>query len=108
MSVMAARAMIIGGAVVALTFAGGCGSGGRNASPAVKVANAEQPARPPALAQFVNGIGVVSTGSPAPIWFEPGAVAALDGSAVFSIRHGASAGSDRLVRIDPKTGAVSS
>ena len=100
--------MVIGGAVVALTFVGGCGSGGRNASPAVKVANAEQPARPPALAQFVNGIGVVSTGSPAPIWFEPGAVAALDGSAVFSIRHGASAGSDRLVRIDPKTGAVSS
>ena len=100
--------MVISGVVVALTFAGGCGSSGRNASPVVKVANAEQSAGPPVLAQFASGIGAVSTASHAPIWLEPGAVAALDGSAVFSIRHDGSAGTDRLVRIDPKTGAVSS
>ena len=100
--------MVISGVVVALTFAGGCGSSGRNASPVVKVADAEQSPGPPMLAQFVTGIGAVSTASPAPIWSEPGAVAALDGSAVFSIRHDGSAGTDRLVRIDPGNGAVSS
>jgi hypothetical protein len=105
---MAARAMVIGTAVVALTLAGGCGSSERNAAPVVKVANAEQPTGPPMLAQFVNGIGAVSTASSAPIWFEPGAVAALEGSAVFSIRHDGATGADHLVRIDPSNGTVSS
>ena len=60
------------------------------------------------LAQFDNGIGAVSTEASAPIWFEPGAVAALDGSAVFSIRHDGPGGGDRLARLDPRNGSVSS
>jgi hypothetical protein len=98
--------MVIGTAVVALAFAGGCGSSARNTAPVVKVANAERPTGPPMLAQFDRGIGAVSTASTAPIWFEPGAVAALDGSAVFSSRHDGSAGAGRLVRIDPSNGAA--
>ncbi|MDP9334358.1 MAG: hypothetical protein M3Q30_13800 [Actinomycetota bacterium] len=104
---MAVRAIVIGAAVVVLTFTGGCGSGERNATPVVKVANAAPTTAPLMLAQFDKGVGAVSTESSAPTWFEPGAVAALDGSAIFSIRHDDTAGSDRLARIDPRRGGVS-
>ena len=103
---MTPRAMVIGAAVLALTITGGCGSSKQSATHVVKVADASQPTDPPKLAQFDKGIGAVSAESPTPMWFEPGAVAALDGSAVFSIRHDVTAGSDRLVRIDPSNGGV--
>ncbi len=103
---MTPRAMVIGAAVLALTISGGCGSSKQGATQAVKVADASQPTDPPKLAQFDKGIGAVSAESSTPIWFEAGAVAALDGSAVFSIRHDGTAGSDRLVRIDTSDGRV--
>ena len=104
---MAVRATVIGTAVVVLTLTGGCGSSERNSTPVVKVANAAAATAPLLLAQFDKGVGAVTTESSSPVWFEPGAVAALDGSAVFSIRHDIAAGSDRLARIDPRRGAVS-
>jgi hypothetical protein len=56
------------------------------------------------LAQFDDGIGAVSTATNAPVWKEPDAVAALDGSAIFAVRHG---DVDRLVRLDERFGDVS-
>jgi hypothetical protein len=103
---MTPRAMVIGAAVLALTITGGCGSSKGSATHVVKVADAPQPTGPPKLAQFDKGIGAVSAESSTPIWFEPDAVPALDGSAVFSIRHDDTTGSDRLVRIDTSNGGV--
>jgi hypothetical protein len=103
---MTPRAIVVGTAVLALTTTGGCGSSKPGATHVVKVANAPEPTAPPKLAQFDKGIGAVSVESSTPIWFEPNAVAALDGSAVFSIRHDDTASSDRLVRIDPSDGRV--
>jgi hypothetical protein len=103
---MTPRAMLIGAAVLALTITGGCGSSKGSATHVVKVADAPQPTGPPKLAQFDKGIGAVSAESSTPIWFEPDAVPALDGSAVFSIRHDDTTGSDRLVRIDTSNGGV--
>lgn len=69
------------------------------------------PSGPLLLAQFDAAVGVVAADTPAPVWTEPGAVAALDGSAVFSIRAGrdnaGGAPVDDLVRIDPRRGRVS-
>jgi hypothetical protein len=104
---MTPRAVVVGAAVLALTITGGCGSSKQGATHVVKVGDALQPTAPPKLAQFDKGIGAVSVESSTPIWFEPNAVAALDGSAVFSIRHDDTASSDRLVRIDPRRGGVS-
>jgi hypothetical protein len=56
------------------------------------------------LAQFDRGVGAVPEGSNDPQWADPSAVAALDGSAVFSIRR--SAAGDELARLDPATGDV--
>jgi hypothetical protein len=95
--------------VLALALAGGCTSGGPRATHVVKVAN-PAPARPRLLAQFDAGVGAVSADAPAPVWLEPGAVAALDGSVVFSIRAASdTAGTavDNLVRIDLRNGEVS-
>ena len=103
---MTPRAMVTGAAVLALTVTGGCGSSKQSATHVVKVADAPPTTDPPKLAQFDKGIGAVSAESSTPIWLEPGAVAALDGSAVFSIRHDDTASSDRLVRIDPSNGGV--
>jgi hypothetical protein len=89
------------GTVTALVFAGACSSGGKGATHLVQVAD-PAPTGPLLLAQFDTGIGAVSEEASTPAWTEPGAVAAPDGSAVFSIRAG------ELVRIDPRTGAASS
>jgi hypothetical protein len=103
---MTPRVMIIGTAVAALAFAG-CATGGRGATHLVKVAD-PAPAGPLLLAEFDAGVGAVRVSASTPAWMEPGAVAALDGSAVYSVRSGGTGGQDRLVRIDPRSGAVSS
>jgi hypothetical protein len=90
--------MIIG-TVVALVFAGACSSGGKGATHLVKVAD-PAPAGPLLLAEFDAGVGAAAETASAPVWMEPGAVAALDGSTVYSIR------ADELVRIDPRSGAA--
>ncbi|MCU1427155.1 MAG: hypothetical protein JWL83_1155 [Actinomycetia bacterium] len=57
------------------------------------------------LAQFDNGVGAVSVSTRHRIWTDRDAVAAPDGSAVFSVRH---SGGSTLVRINKRTGAVTS
>lgn len=54
-----------------------------------------------ALVATEDGLAGVVVGSGEPLWVEPGAVAAPDGSAVFAVRDGAG-----LVRIDPWSGAA--
>ena len=91
---------------IALLVGAGCGShvASTSAPPATRP---PVPIGPRLLAQFDHGVGVVSQGSADPLWTDPAAVAALDGSAVFSIRR--SPAGDQLARIDPDTGtAVSS
>src|SRR5258706_6864891 len=105
---MTPRTIVVGAAVLALPVTGGCGSSKQGATHVVKVADEPQPTAPPKLAQFDKGVGGVSAESSTPIWFEPNAVAALDGSAVFSIRHDDTTSSDRLARIDPSDGTVTS
>jgi hypothetical protein len=102
---MTPRALAIGTAVLGLTIASGCGSGS-GATSAVKIANPVHLTTPAVLAEFDNGIGAVSAESPLPLWQEPDAVAALDGSAVFSIRH--DEGGERLVGIDRRSGVATS
>jgi hypothetical protein len=106
MSVMTPRGTVLGIAVLSLTIVGGCGSNTRDAAQTAKVADAATPTGHPMLAVFDNGVGVVATGSTAPIWLEPNAVAAPDGTSVFSVRPDAPNGADRLVRIDPHAGNV--
>ncbi len=103
---MTRRLVLIGAAVVGLATAAGCGN---DHSVTVEPRN-EPPAAKPAssngvlvLAQFDDGVGLVGQRSSERIWTEPKAVAALDGSAVFSIRHD---GSEKLVRVNPRTGAL--
>ena len=98
--------MVIGTAVLALALAGGCGSSNKSASHSVQVADAPTPKGPPLLAAFDSGVGAVAKGAPAPLWLEKNAVAAVDGSTVFSVRRDGPNAADRLVRLDPKTGAV--
>jgi len=95
--------MTIGALVVCVAGATGCGStvrtaAGSHGSPRSRVATTAV-----VLAQFANGVGAFSPGSSAPIWNDPAAVSAIDGSAVFSVRKEAA---ERLVRLDPHTGAV--
>jgi hypothetical protein len=89
--------------VLGLASLGACGSSGsvtaggpESAEPAATIA----PDTPLFLAQFEDGIGAVAEGAAEPVWTEPDAVAAPDGSAVFSMRDGGA----RLVRLDPRTG----
>jgi hypothetical protein len=97
------RHRIVGTALLGLAFAAGCG-----VQPDPSVAPpTSRPARPTAplvLAQFERGVGAVPVGSDDPQWADPSAVAALDGSAVFSIRHEASG--TLLARLDPDTGGI--
>lgn len=101
--------MGISALLVGLATATGCGSTVRTAtgSPGpVDPTTPSTPATAVVLAQFENGVGAFSSGSSSPIWNDPAAVAAIDGSAVFSVRREAA---DRLARLDPRTGtAVSS
>jgi len=99
------RSYVIGIVVLALALAGGCASGKTGAARVVKVADPTSSA-PLLLAQFDAGVGAVSVDAAVPAWMEAGAVAALDGSAVFSI-HSATTTGDSLVRIDPHSGDVS-
>ena len=97
------RRTIIGVLAIGLPVVAGCGS-----QPGVTGSTAtSQPASPTGplvLAQFDRGIGAIAVGSDHPLWSDPDAAAALDGSAVFSVRH-AQAG-DVLARLDPDTGTA--
>jgi hypothetical protein len=88
---------------IALTLAAGCGTQPGVGAPPTTVEPA--PTGPLVLAQFDRGVGAVPEGSDDPQWADPSAVAALDGSAVFSIRR-STAGDEQLARLDPKTGDV--
>jgi hypothetical protein len=87
---------------IGLAIVTGCGSqpGVSAAPPASRPA----PAGPLLLAQFDNGVGAIAAGSTDPVWTDPDAVAALDGSAVFSVHH--SPAGDELTRVDPDTGSA--
>ena len=87
---------------------GGCGSSKPSAHAPSRSVTPRPPTGPVLLAQFDKGIGAVAEGSPAPVWLEPDAVAALDGSAVFTVRRGGPDGADRLARLDLRSGAVTS
>ena len=103
------RMVSIGAVIVGVVAAGGCGSTGSRAntpSESNRSTTSTRPAGPVnglLLAQFSNGVGAVAPGHDAPIWRDPAAVSAVDGSAVFSVRR---QGSDRLVRLERKTGAA--
>jgi hypothetical protein len=90
---------------LALTIAGGCSTSSKDAARTVKVADTTPPAGPVLLAAFTTGMGAVRAGAPDPVWLEPDAVAAADGTSVFSVRHSPD-DADRLVRIDPERGEV--
>ena len=99
------RFIVIGATVIALITTSGCGTDHRVAIDAPQVRTNVDPTGPLLLAQFDDGIGAVPEGSVAPLWTEPNAVAAPDGSAVFSVRRD---DGDRLARIDPRTGELMS
>jgi hypothetical protein len=101
------RHLMVGALALGLVAASSCSSHSRpSTAPArVQVASpADLPARL-VLARLDGGIGAIATTSAAVVWQEPDAVAALDGSAVFAVRHG---DVDRLVRIDERFGDVQS
>ena len=96
------RRLITCAVAIGLTIVAGCGS-----QPGVTAAPPTTQPKPVGLlvlAQFDRGVGAVHTGSADPVWNDPDAVAALDGSAVFSVSR---AGTE-LVRLDPNTGATTS
>jgi hypothetical protein len=101
--------MCIGAVVLGLATLGGCAAGKRVATDSPRGASPTVSTRPLGpvkglvLAQFATGVGAAAPERSAPIWHDPAAVSAIDGSAVFSVRRG---GSDRLVRIDRQTGAA--
>jgi hypothetical protein len=104
------RRIIICAIAAGLTIVAGCGSQpGVTAAPPT---TQPKPVGPLVLAQFDRGVGAVHTGSAAPVWTDPDAVAALDGSAVFSVRSlntdpsVPDAYSEHLVRLDPDTGEI--
>jgi hypothetical protein len=105
----ARRVVAIGAVVLGLVAAAGCGSAEPQATGSNGSTTSTRPTRPAGpvkgllLAQFSNGVGAVAPGYKAAIWNDPAAVAAVDGSAVFSVRRH---GPDRLVRLDRHTGAV--
>jgi hypothetical protein len=100
------RSLTVPVVLLVLLAATGCSSHSRPSSARARVQVASPADLPPRLllAQFDGSIGVIATASTAVLWKEPDAVAALDGSAVFSVRHG---DLDRLVRIDERFGDVS-
>src|SRR5262245_55346017 len=95
------RRTIIGTTAAVLTLAA-CGVR-PDAASAPPTTREPAPTGPLVLAQFDRGVGAVPAGSDDPRWADPSAVAALDGSAVFSIRR--SADGAELARLDPDTGA---
>lgn len=106
---MTRRAFGILTAALALAVCAGCGSTAHTTTPAVRSVTptpAASPTDPLFLADFDDGTGVVRAGRDAPVWRDPGAVGALDGSAVFSIRAGR--GVSHLVRLDPNEGTATS
>lgn len=102
---MERRALLTIAATLILAASAGCGSSAPKATPEVKVLNPPPAPGHRLLAEFDDGVGAVQEGASAPIWREPDAVAALDGSAVFSIRKGDER-EDHLVRLDPRSGSV--
>ena len=88
---------------------GGCGASA--GTPPVDVPTGRvtsQPAQASALALVVTdaGLAAVPVGTSEPLWVVPGAVAAPDGSAVFTTRPSpGSSAVHEVVRIDPETGA---
>jgi len=103
---MTRRVLVTITASLLAASAAGCGSSAHPATSEVKVVSPT--VAPPAaeslqLAAFADGVGAVETGRTEPVWHEPGAVAALDGSVVFSIRSDPGS-APRLVRLDPRTG----
>jgi hypothetical protein len=99
------RSLTVTAVVFGLVAAGSCSSHSRPTSTPARVQVASPAELPPrlVLAQFDGAVGAIALAGAAPIWREPEAVAALDGSAVFSVRHG---DVDRLVRIDERLGDV--
>ena len=109
---MTPRVTAIGIGVLLLALTGACSSSPRSASHVVRVTGSPSTSTPATgsapilLAQFDDGVGAVAAGATAPLWRASGAVAALDGSAVFAIHPGDATTGDRLVRLEPATGAV--
>ncbi|MCU1467417.1 MAG: hypothetical protein JWM72_3345, partial [Actinomycetia bacterium] len=91
--------------VLALTGAA-CASSKPTATRTVKVETLAPRSGPVLLAQFDTGIGAVTAGSSTPLWQEHDSVAALDGSAVFTVSHDPSKDSDRLERLDLRRGGA--
>ena len=100
---MTRRVLVTITASLLVAIAGGCGSSGHTATSEVKVVSPPVARGTLQLAAFADGVGAVATGRTEPVWHEPGAVAALDGSVVFSIRSDPGS-APRLVRLDPRTG----
>jgi hypothetical protein len=99
------RRLTVPAVLLGLLAATACSSHSRPSSARTRVQVASPADVPPrlVLARFDDGIGALSTAATSAVWKEPDAVAALDGSAVFSVRHG---DVDRLVRIDERFGDV--
>jgi hypothetical protein len=98
------RRMIVCALATGLLLAAGCGSEPEVLAPPRPAP--PEPAGPLVLAQFARGVGAVAPGADDPRWSDPAAVAALDGSAVFSVRH--EVAGDVLARLDPETGDATS
>lgn len=104
---MMRRTTMIVALAIALPLAGAaCASSKPNATPTVQIKTDAPAAGPFLLAQFDDGVGAISESEPATVWHEAAAVAALDGSAVFTVGHDPAKDSDRLERLDLRTGAV--
>jgi hypothetical protein len=101
---MTRRTLVTIIASLLLAFAAGCGSSARTSTEAIKVVDPPVAVGPLQLAVFDDGVGAVATGRTAPVWREAGAVAALDGSIVFSVRDDSGNSNPRLVRLDQRTG----
>jgi hypothetical protein len=94
---------VVAAVVLGLVAIGGCGSAEPDARGSSEPTRPAGPVKGLVLAQFSKGVGAVAPGYAAPIWNDPAAVSAVDGSAVFSVRRH---GQDRLVRLDRHTGAA--
>jgi hypothetical protein len=92
---------------IALPLAGAaCASSTPKATPTVQIKTDAPAAGPFLLAQFEDGVGAISETEPETVWHEANAVAAQDGSAVFTVSHDPVKDSDRLERLDLRTGDV--